>query len=301
MVSPLNKIQNLGPSYLSKKVKEGMVMAPGVFNAISAMVAEKHDFDALYLSGSGVAGVMGLPDLSLTTLHEVSEEVRKITSVSRLPLIVDIDTGFGEILNVERAITEIETAGASAVHIEDQVIPKKCGHLEGKELITDEEMVQKIQAAVEARRNSDFMIIARTDARAVEGVDRAVERAKLYLKAGADAIFPEALETEEEFREVSRKVGGILLANMTEYGKSPLLSASELGKMGYRIVIFPLTAFRAALTTIDEIYGELKGKGTQRDSLIKIMTRKDYYELIGYYEYEQEDMKLSRKSKKIMQ
>jgi methylisocitrate lyase len=297
---PLKENKNLGPEFLRQKINEGIVEAPGVFNAIGAMLAERNNFNALYLSGSGVAGVQGLPDLSITTIDEVVSEARKITSISKLPLIVDIDTGFGEILNVERTIIEMERAGVSAVHIEDQVMPKKCGHLEGKALVPEQEMIEKIVAAIEARRNKNFMIIARTDARAVEGFDRAVERAKLYLKAGADAIFPEALQTEEEFREFHNKVPAVLLANMTEYGKSPLLSSKELGTMGYRIVIFPLTAFRATIKTMDFVYSELRKKGTQREMMDKIASRSEFYDIIKYSEYENEDKEISRKSKKIM-
>ncbi len=296
---PLKSNRNLGPAHLRRMIKEGIVEAPGVFNAIGAMIAERYDFKALYLSGSGVAGVQGLPDLSITTMDEVVSEARKITSMTSLPLIVDIDTGFGEVLNVERTIIEMERAGVSAVHIEDQVMPKKCGHLEGKSVIPEQDMVEKIIAATEVRRNKDFMIIARTDARAVEGFDRAVERAKLYLRAGADAIFPEALETAEEFKEFHEKVPGILLANMTEYGKSPLLSSKELEKLGYRIVIYPLTAFRAAIKAMDSIYRELKEKGTQREMMDKIATRSEFYDIIKYKEYENEDKEISSKSRKI--
>ncbi len=298
---PLKENRNLGPEFLRQKISEGIVEAPGVFNGIGALIAERYNFNALYLSGSGVAAVQGLPDLSITTLDEVVSEARRITSISNLPLIVDIDTGFGEILNVERTIIEMEKAGVSAIHIEDQIMPKKCGHLEGKTLVSEHEMVEKIVAAVEARKNKNFMIIARTDARAVEGFDRAVERAKLYLKAGADAIFPEALQTEEEFREFHKKVPAVLLANMTEYGKSPLLSSKELEEMGYRIVIFPLTAFRAAIKTMDSVYNELMKKGTQRGIMDKIATRSEFYDIIKYSEYENEDKEISNKSKKIME
>jgi len=289
------------PAVLRKQITEGIVVAPGVFNGISAMIAERHGFKALYLSGSGVAGAMGLPDLSLTSLTEVVEEVRRIKLVSKLPLIVDVDTGFGEVLNVERTVIEMERAGASAVHIEDQVLPKKCGHLEGKQLVTEEEMVEKVQAAVKSKKNKDFMIIARTDARSVNGIDEAIERAKLYLRAGADGIFPEALESEDEFREFSKKVKGILLANMTEFGKSPLLSVDRLGKLGYSIVIFPLTAFRGALKKMDRVYADLSKNGSQKDFLNEIMTRTEYYDLIDYSSYDAEDKKLKQKSNRIMQ
>ncbi len=299
----MTEIMNGGgsdPTELRRLISRGMVVTPGVFNGISALIAEKHGFRALYLSGSGVAGGMGLPDLSLTSLSDVVEEVRRIKLVSGLPLIVDVDTGFGEVLNVERTLKEIERAGASAIHIEDQVLPKKCGHLEGKKLVEVEEMVEKIQAASKSKKNKDFIVIARTDARSVDGIDSAIERAKLYQRAGADGIFPEALESEEEFKEFAKKVKGILLANMTEFGKSPLLSAKELEKLGYRIVIFPLTAFRGALKKIDEVYSDLSKKGTQREFISKVMSRKEYYDLINYSSYEDEDKKLKEKSTKIM-
>ncbi|MCL5873813.1 MAG: methylisocitrate lyase [Candidatus Thermoplasmatota archaeon] len=299
-MSELFKEGESNPAVLRKLVSKGIVVAPGVFNGISAVIAERHGFNALYLSGSGVAGAMGLPDLSLTTLSEVVEEVRRIKLVSKLPLIVDVDTGFGEVLNVERTIREMERSGASAVHMEDQVLPKKCGHLEGKKLIAPYEMVEKIEAATKSKSNKDFMVIARTDARSVEGIDGAISRAKLYLKAGADGIFPEALETKEEFREFSQKVGGVLLANMTEFGKSPLLSARELEELGYSIVIFPLTAFRGALKKIDEMYSNLSKKGSQKNFLNEIMTRKEYYDVINYSSFEDEDKKLRQKSKEVM-
>ncbi len=299
----MTEIMNGGgsdPTELRRLISKGMVVTPGVFNGISALIAERHGFKALYLSGSGVAGGMGLPDLSLTSLSDVVEEVRRIKLVSGLPLIVDVDTGFGEVLNVERTVKEIERAGASAIHIEDQVLPKKCGHLEGKKLVEVEEMVEKIQAASKSKKNKDFIVIARTDARSVDGIDSAIERAKLYQRAGADGIFPEALESEEEFKEFAKKVKGILLANMTEFGKSPLLSAKELEKLGYRIVIFPLTAFRGALKKIDEVYSDLSKKGTQREFISNMMSRKEYYDLINYSSYEDEDKKLKEKSTKIM-
>jgi methylisocitrate lyase len=280
---------NLGPSALIKMVKKSSVTAPGVFDGISAILAERAGFRALYLSGSGMAGKSGLPDLSLTTLSEVAEDVRKVVAVSKLPLIVDVDTGFGEVLNVIRTVRTIESAGASAIHIEDQESPKKCGQLSGKKLITEEEMVRKIRAAVHSKKNDDFMIIARTDARSVEGFDGAVRRGRLYLEAGADAIFPEALESEDEFRRYANHVKAVLLANMTEFGKSPLLSARELEGMGYRIVIFPLTAFRASLLSMENAYSLLKREEIQKGFLDKLMTRKKFYEVINYGDYEKED------------
>ncbi len=293
---PLGSNTNLGPSFLRNTINEGIVIAPGVFNAISAMIAERQGFKAIYLSGSGIAGAMGLPDLSLTTLTEVVEEARRITRISKLPLIVDVDTGFGEVLNVERTVIEMEAANVSAIHIEDQVLPKKCGHLNGKELISKQEMVEKITAATSVRKNKDFMIIARTDARAVEGLEAAISRARAYIDAGADAIFPEALESAEEFKKFAEEVNAPLLANMTEFGKSPLLSAKDLEELGYKIVIFPLTAFRASLKTMEDIYGTIKREGTQRNIIEKLMTRKEFYDLIGYYSYETEDSEIKKKS-----
>ena len=280
---------NQGPGMLAKLVKKSCVTAPGVFDGISAILAQRAGFKALYLSGSGLAGRAGLPDLSLTTLSEVAEEVRKIVAVTKLPLLVDVDTGFGETLNVIRTVRTIESAGASAIHIEDQQLPKKCGQLSGKKLVKEEDMVRKIRAAVSSRKNDDFMIIARTDARGVEGFNSAVRRAKLYLEAGADAIFPEALESGDEFRKFSKQVRTTLLANMTEFGKSPLLTADELEEMGYRIVIFPLTAFRASLLSMENAYSSLNKRGTQREFLNKLMTRKRFYDAIDYDSYEKED------------
>ncbi|MDP8011323.1 MAG: methylisocitrate lyase [Thermoplasmata archaeon] len=293
-MSRLRDNVNLGPKGLRDLLKQKYVMAPGVFNGISAIIAERAGFQAGYLSGSGVAGVMGLPDLSVTTMDEVISDLKKIVSISKLPIIVDVDTGFGETINVIRTVRAMESNGAAAIHIEDQELPKKCGHLPGKKLIPEEEMVKKIIAATEARKNPDFMIIARTDARAVEGFEGAVRRGKLYLEAGADMIFIEALQTKDEFIEYAKQVSP-LLANMTEFGKSPLLSAKELGEMGYKIIIFPLTAFRASLLTMENIYSELKEKESQTSFIDKLMSRERFYEIIGYKDYEEEDKILSMK------
>jgi methylisocitrate lyase len=265
------------------------VVSAGVFNGISALIAQRAGFRSAYLSGSGIAGAMGLPDLSVTTLTEVSTEVRRIVSVAKIPLIVDIDTGFGEAINVIRTVREMENAGASAIHMEDQVLPKRCGHLSGKSVIASSDMVKKIKAAVSARKNPDFVIIARTDARSVNGIEDAISRANEYIEAGADAIFSEALESRDEFLKFSREVRAPLMANMTEFGKSPLLSVNELRSIGYKMVIFPLTAFRAVLKNMDLIYRNLYSAGTQRDFMDSIMSRKEFYDIIGYSEYEDED------------
>ncbi len=279
---------NSGPSDLRNQMNDFVVSA-GVFNGISALIAQRAGFRSAYLSGSGIAGAMGLPDLSVTTLTEVSTEVRRIVSVAKIPLIVDIDTGFGEAINVIRTVREMENAGASAIHMEDQVLPKRCGHLSGKSVIASSDMVKKIKAAVSARKNPDFVIIARTDARSVNGIEDAISRANEYIEAGADAIFSEALESRDEFLKFSREVRAPLMANMTEFGKSPLLSVNELRSIGYKMVIFPLTAFRAVLKNMDLIYRNLYSAGTQRDFMDLIMSRKEFYDIIGYSEYEDED------------
>lgn len=284
---------NMGPSELRRLIKSDFVMAPGVINGIAALQAENAGFNSLYLSGSGIAGSMGLPDLSVTTLTEVADEVRRIVQVSKLPLIVDADTGFGETINVTRMVRVLENAGASAVHIEDQVLPKKCGHLAGKALVTPQEMVMKIRAAVEARKDEDFIIIARTDARSVTGLADAIERAKEYAENGADMIFTEALESKDEFVSFAHALKTPLLANMTEFGKSPLLTADTLKSIGYRAVIFPLTAFRATLNTNREIFSYIAEHGTQNGIIEKLMTRSEFYDLIKYDEYESEDAGLA--------
>ena len=284
---------NLGPGEIRRQIKSGFVVAAGVFNGISAIQAERAGFRALYLSGSGVAACMGLPDLSFTTMTEVVNEVGRITDVTKSPLIVDVDTGFGEPINVTRTIRQVEKAGGSAIHLEDQVLPKKCGHLSGKKIVPEEEMVHKIRAAVSARKNPDFLIIARTDARSVLGVEEAIHRSNIYLESGADMIFTEALESENEFRKFAREVRGDLLANMTEFGKSPLLTTQQLKEIGYKAVIFPLTAFRISLKATQNAYEKLFSHGTQASMLNTMMSRNEFYEVIGYHEYEKEDNELA--------
>ena len=269
------------------------IVAPGVFNPISAMLAKKHGFKAIYLSGAALTASYGLPDLGLITLDEILYMVRKIYSIVNLPIIVDADVGFGGVLNVARTTKELEEAGAAAMQIEDQEMPKKCGHLSSKKLIPAEEMVYKIRAAREVRKN--LLIIARTDARAVEGLRKAIERAQMYAEAGADIIFPEALISNEEFELFRREIHIPLLANMTEFGRTPYTTVKEFSEMGYNIVIFPVTALRMALTAIEDTYRELSRKGTQRDLLPQMMTREELYRLINYYDYEEFDKELSGK------
>lgn len=291
-MSILRDNNNSGPRGFQKLLTSGFVVSAGVYDTMSAIIAQSAGFRCLYLSGSGVAGAMGLPDISLTTLTEVAEAVRNITAVTSAPLIVDADTGFGETVNVMRTVKELEGAGAAAIHIEDQILPKRCGHLNGKKIIGMEEMGRKIKTATTSRRNPEFSVIARTDARSVNGIDDAIERAIFYGKCGADIIFTEALESEAEFREFASKVKIPLLANMTEFGKSPLLDVETLKDIGYRVVIFPLTGFRTALKTLNEVYRNLLAKGTQRDFIDRLMTRNQYYELIGYSDYEKDDSEI---------
>lgn len=284
--------RNLGPDELRKQLKNGFITAAGVYSGITGIQAERAGFKTLYLSGSGVAGVMGIPDLSFTTLTELADETRKITSVTKSPLIVDADTGFGEPLNVSRTVRILEEAGASAIHIEDQQLPKKCGHLSGKKLVDAVDMIHKLRAAVKSRVNESFCIIARTDARSVNGIDDAISRAALYAENGADIIFTEALESREEFMKFRREIKIPLLANMTEFGRSPLLSVKDLKEIGYNAVIFPLTAFRTALKSTKNAYERLYSDGTQKDIINNMMSRDEYYDLIGYYDYEREDKEI---------
>jgi len=248
--------------------RKGATAVPGVFNPAVAMLAEEAGFECLYLSGAAFANSMGLPDLGVTTLSEVAGTASRISAaVPSLPLIVDVDTGFGETVNVSRTVKEMEKLGAAGIQIEDQVMPKRCGHLDGKEVVEPVEMAKKIIAARAAAGNG-LVIIARTDAAATEGLDGAIERAKIYQKAGADVIFPEALGSREEFVEFGRKVKGPLLANMTEFGKTPYLSISEFSRLGdgYKLVIFPVTTFRVAMKAMRDALRELARSGTQKAS-----------------------------------
>jgi len=270
------------------------LVLPGAFNALTAMQIERAGFPALYVSGAGLSAARGLPDIGLLSLTEVLSDAATIANAVTIPAIVDVDTGFGPPLVVIKAVKEFERAGLAGIQIEDQELPKKCGHLPGKRLVSTSDMVNKICAASDARRDHDFFIIARTDARAVEGLDAAVRRARAYIDAGADAIFPEALESADEFRTFARqliKEGGKapLVANMTEFGKTPYLSVSEFEELGYRLVLFPVTALRIATKAIDQLLAELRNRGSQRDLLEQMQTRQQLYDLLRYAEYEQRD------------
>lgn len=269
---------------------ERPIMIPGVFNALAARMAERLGFRAVYLSGGALsAGWAGVPDVGLLTLTEFAEQAAVLARSTALPLLCDADTGFGEAIHVERTVRLYEEAGAAGLHLEDQVMPKRCGHLSGKGLVAPADMAAKVRAAVASRRDPDFVIVARTDARAVEGFDAAVARARAYLDAGADMIFPEALETAEEFARFARAVPAPLIANMTEFGRSPLLDFAELSDLGYRAVLYPLTAFRAAMQAAEDTLRELRDVGSQRPALGRMQTRGALYDLIGYTGWEARD------------
>jgi len=268
---------------LRELVRNGAVMIPGVPNAAMARQVERAGFDAVYISGAGMANATaGMPDIGLLTMSEVVRLAGYVANAVKIPAVVDADTGFGGTENVARTIHELEAAGLAGCHIEDQEFPKRCGHLAGKSLVDPAEMVLRIKAATTARRDPDFMIIARTDARSVEGFKRAVDRAREYLAAGADAIFPEALQSAEEFRDFANEIDCPLLANMTEFGQSPLLSFQELADFGYRMVIFPQSTFRLSMKASDEFLRALKKAGTQSDWIDKMQTREELYALLGY-------------------
>jgi methylisocitrate lyase len=268
---------------LRELIAKGAVMMPGVPNASMARQVERLGFDAVYISGAGMANATaGVPDIGLLTLTEVVQLAGYVARAVKIPAIVDADTGFGGSDNVARTIRELEAAGLAGCHIEDQEFPKRCGHLAGKSLIDIDEMTERIKAAVAARRDPDFMIIARTDARAVEDFDRTVDRARRCVEAGADAIFPEALQSAEEFRDFPKKIDVPLLANMTEFGKSPLLSFTDLAGFGYRMVIFPQSAFRVSMKASQELLRALKESGTQKEWLDQMQTRQELYKLLDY-------------------
>ncbi len=265
------------------------VMAPGVFNGLLARMAEQMGFQALYLSGAALSASYGLPDVGLITLNEFTHAIKQITDASSLPLIADADTGFGEALNVERTVRDYEKAGAAGLHLEDQEMPKRCGHLSGKRLVTTAAMEAKIRAACAARRDPNFIIIARTDARGVTGMEEALDRANAYLQAGADVIFVEALKSKEEFQTFGKQCRGPLLANMTEFGQGPLIPFQELAQWNYRIVIYPVSTFRMAMRAGEKLLLALKRDGQQSQVLPEMLTRQELYDLLGYRGYEERD------------
>ena len=268
---------------LRQLIGERSLQIPGAFNALAARSVEKAGFEAVYVSGAGLSNaVFALPDVGLVSMTEAVEHARRICTAVNIPVIVDGDTGFGDTINAARTVSELEAAGVAAVHFEDQVLPKKCGHLDGKTLVPAGEMTEKIRGACAARSDPDFMIIARTDARGVSGFDDAVDRASRYLEAGADAIFPEALANADEMAAFADKISAPLIANMTEFGKTPLLAFDELARIGYRMVIYPQTALRTAFGAIAAMLADLKREGDQTQWLDRMQTRKQLYDLLDY-------------------
>lgn len=258
---------------------------PGAYSPLVAMLAEQKGFEGIYISGAVLANDLGLPDIGLTTLTEVSQRGRQIARVTELPSIIDIDTGFGEPMSVVRTVQELEDLGIAGCHLEDQENPKRCGHLDNKNIVSREAMCKKVKAAAEGRRDKNFVVIARTDARASEGLDKALDRAKAYVDSGADMIFPEALEGEKEFEAFRKAVKVPLLANMTEFGKSKLLSARTLGELGYNVVIYPVTTVRLAMKAVEDGMDAILRDGTQEPLLDRMQTRKRLYEILHYEDY----------------
>ncbi|AHF97590.1 methylisocitrate lyase [Desulfurella acetivorans A63] len=283
------------PSLTLKKLLEqkDILGVVGVFNPMSALIARQVGFECCYLSGAALTASLGMPDLSLIELNEVATMCAYIYRASGLPMIVDTDVGFGETLNVAKTAKTMQEAKAAAIQIEDQELPKKCGHLSGKKVVEKERMVQKIQAAKKVAK--DLLIVARTDSKAVNGLKDAIDRANSYVEAGADIIFPEALETKEEFKEVALNVKAPLLANMTEFGKTPYITLEEFRDLGYKIVIYPVSALRAANYAIKKTFEYIKKHGTQKGILDQMQTRQELYELIKYSEYENFDKAIFEK------
>jgi methylisocitrate lyase len=274
-------------------LKSGKLLRfPGAMNPLTAMAIEKKGFDGVYISGAVLSADLGLPDIGLTTLSEVAGRGHQIARVTELPAIIDIDTGFGEPMSAARTVQVMEEQGIAGCHLEDQENPKRCGHLDNKSVLPAADVVKKIAAAAKAKRDQNFILIARTDARASEGLDKAIDRAKAYVDAGADMIFPEAMQDEKEFEAMRKALKVPLLANMTEFGKSRLLNASELEALGYNLVIYPVTTLRLAMGAIDRGLDVIKKEGTQEPLLDQMQHRKDLYALLRYEDYNSFDQNI---------
>jgi methylisocitrate lyase len=282
-----------GGRFRAALAEENPLQIVGAINAYAALLAERAGFRALYLSGAGIANAsFGLPDLGITTLADVVEDTRRVASATELPILVDIDTGFGGAFNIARTIREMERAGASAVHLEDQVQAKRCGHRPNKELVSAGEMIDRLKAALDARVDGDFVIMARTDAHAVEGLGPALDRACRYAEAGADMIFAEALGDLEEYRKFTQAVGVPVLANLTEFGRTPLLPLDQLRSAGVRMALYPLSAFRAMSRAAESVYQTIRSAGTQIEALPLMQTRDELYAVLDYHAFEQKLDKL---------
>lgn len=275
---------------LRAAVADTAIQVPGAPNALVGRLIEEIGFSAMYVSGAAFStGVLALPDIGLFTLTELTQHLENLTARVTIPVVVDADTGFGDTANVERTVAQLERAGAAAIQLEDQELPKRCGHLSGKSLVTVDAMCAKLRAASAARADADTVILARTDARGVDGFGAAVERAKKYIEAGADWIFPEALADRDEFQTFAKVINVPLVANMTEFGKSPLLDFDELAEMGYRVVLYPVTLQRVAMKAIESTLSLLASDGTQRELLDLMQTRQELYDLVEYDSYEERD------------
>src|SRR5258706_13962510 len=287
-----------GATFRAAAAAERPLQVIGAINAYTARMAERTGFKALYLSGGGVAAnSLGMPDLGISTLEDVLTDVRRITDASTLPLLVDIDTGWGSAFNIARTTPSMFKSGVAAVHLEDQVGAKRCGHRPGKEVVSKDEMVDRVKAAVDAKSDPAFFIIARTDALASEGFDRMLERARACVEAGADGVFPEAITDLDMYRRVADAVKVPVLANITEFGQTPLFTLEELRKAGIAIALYPLSAFRAANLAALNVYETLRSRGTQKDSVPSMQTREDLYKFLGYHDYERKLDALFAKSK----
>ncbi len=284
----MSHITSAGALFRSALAAEKPLQVVGTINAYSALLAEKAGFHAIYLSGAGVANAsFGLPDLGITTLNDVTEDARRITAATTLPLLVDIDTGWGGAFMIARSVKEMIRAGVAAVHIEDQVQAKRCGHRPNKALVSKEEMADRVKAAVDAKTDAQFVIMARTDAFANEGKQAAIDRACAYVEAGADMIFAEALHELSDYQDFTHAVKVPVLANITEFGKTPLFTVEELKQAGVQLILYPLSAFRAMNAAAIQVYQTIRHQGTQKEVIDLMQTRVDLYEVLGYHDYEQ--------------
>ena len=290
--------QSPGQKFHQALANESPLQIPGTINALSALLAVESGFKAIYLSGAGVANAsFGMPDLGMTSMTDVVADIQRITAVVDVPLLVDADTGWGHGLNIARTVQSFIRAGAAAMHIEDQQAAKRCGHRPNKALVSTAEMVDRIRAAVDARTDDSFFIMARTDAVASEGVEASIERCQRYIEAGADGIFAEAIADADQYRDFTSSIAAPVLANMTEFGKSPLLSTEQLQYVGVSMALYPLTAFRAMNAAAIEVYQTLRSSGTQISLLEKMQTREQLYQTLRYHEYEAAMDKLLRQAK----
>lgn len=290
-------MKTAGERFRSAMEEENPLQIVGTINAYSALQAQDAGFRSIYLSGAGVANAsFGMPDLGMTTLTDVVQDIERITSATDLPLLVDADTGWGHSLVIARTVRCFTKAGAAALHIEDQQAAKRCGHRPGKAIVSTAEMVDRVRACVDARTDSSFVIMARTDALAVEGLDAAIERCCRYVEAGADMIFAEAITDPDEYRRFTQSIPAPVLGNMTEFGKSPLMSVDELRQVGVRLVLYPLSAFRAMSKAAETVYREIRTRGTQREVLDSMQTREELYRILDYYRYEKQIDELIKKA-----